>query len=353
MTGVKQATAERDLRSPADLPAWALGALGLDRAPRDGESVVLGKDTFVLSGGVLRNKAYLADADRQVQSTFGYKWKRRDTFESAAVRDANRAWLVERYGDMSKADWIVKAPRPPIVLDAGCGAAFSAVELFRPVFDRIRYFGVDISEAVDVARERVQSAGGADSAFMQSDLARLPLRDGSVDAIFSEGVLHHTPSTEASLKGLVRLLRPGGLYMFYVYRKKGPVREFTDDYLRDKLAGAPPEDAWRQLEPLTKLGKLLGELDIEIDVPEAIDLLEIPAGRINLQRFFYWHVMKLYYRPEYTLDEMNHVNFDWYTPQYAHRQTEEEVRRWCADCGLTIEREILEPPGITILARKT
>jgi len=206
---------------------------------------------------------------------------------------------------------------------------------------------------VDVARERVRAAGGTDSAFIQSDLGRLPLHDGSVDAIFSEGVLHHTPSTEASLKGLVRLLRPGGVYMFYVYRKKGPIREFTDDYLRDKLAGVAPEEAWRQLEPLTKLGEVLGALDTEIDVPEPILLLEIPAGKINLQRFFYWHVMKLYYRPEYTLDEMNHVNFDWYTPQYAHRQTDEQIRTWCAESGLMIEREILEPPGITILARKT
>ncbi|MEA2975608.1 MAG: hypothetical protein QOF19_1128 [Alphaproteobacteria bacterium] len=352
MSGNQQADTATPPVTSGNLPDWALGALGLGRAPREGEAVALGKDKFVLSGGVLRNKALLADADRQVQGTFGYKWKRRNTFERDAVRNANRAWLVDRYGDMSNADWITEASRPPIVLDAGCGAAFSAVELFKPVLDRIRYFGVDISEAVDVARERVLSAGGADSAFMQSDLGRLPLRDGSVDVIFSEGVLHHTRSTEASLKELVRLLRPGGLYMFYVYRKKGPIREFTDDYLREQLVGVPPEEAWRQLESLTKFGKLLGELDIEVDVPEAIDLLQIPAGRINLQRFFYWHVMKLYYRPEYTLDEMNHVNFDWYTPQYAHRQTEEQVRKWCAECGLTIEREILEPPGITIVARK-
>lgn len=46
--------------------------------------------------------------------------------------------------------------------------------------------------------------------------------------------------------------------------------------------------------PLSRLGKVLGELDIEIDVPEAVGLLEIPAGRINLQRLFYWHVFKAF-----------------------------------------------------------
>ena len=28
------------------------------------------------------------------------------------------------------------------------------------------------------------------------------------------------------------------------------------------------------------------------------------------------------------------MNFDWYHPRYAHRQTEEEVRRWCEEAGL-------------------
>jgi hypothetical protein len=164
--------------------------------------------------------------------------------------------------------------------------------------------------------------------------------------------LHHTPSPEESLKALAQLLRPGGVFMFYVYRKKGPIREFTDDFVRERLRDVPPEEAWRRLEPLTTLGKVLGDLNIEIEIPKTIDLLDIPAGRINLQRLFYWHVMKLYYRQEYNLDEMNHVNFDWYTPLYAHRQTPDQVRAWCADNGLIIEREVVEPPGITILARR-
>src|SRR6516165_5384753 len=108
------------------LPAWAVDLLGLDDCPREGTPLVIGRDIFVLDRGVLRNQALLLAADQQVKGTFGYKWNRRDSFESEAVRAANRAWLIERYGDMSNAHWIVRADRPPIVLDAGCGAAFSA-----------------------------------------------------------------------------------------------------------------------------------------------------------------------------------------------------------------------------------
>ncbi|KAF0119217.1 MAG: hypothetical protein FD149_165 [Rhodospirillaceae bacterium] len=103
---------------------------------------------------------------------------------------------------------------------------------------------------------------------------------------------------------------------------------------------------------MTHLGIALGELDAEIDIPEPIDLLGIPAGRITVQRLFYWHVAKMFYRPDYTFDEIQHINYDWYAPRNAWRQSPEEVRRWCAECGLAIERERLEEAGITVIAVK-
>jgi arsenite methyltransferase len=113
-----------------------------------------------------------------------------------------------------------------------------------------------------------------------------------------------------------------------------------------------PDEAWRAMAPLTKLGISLGKLDAEVDIPEAIDLLGIPAGRINVQRLFYWHVAKAFYAPDLTFDELNHINFDWYAPANAFRQTPEQVRRWCAGADLAIEREVVEEAGITVIARK-
>ena len=77
------------------------------------------------------------------------------------------------------------------------------------------------------------------TSFVQADVLDLPFRPESFDAIFSEGVLHHTPSTEAAFQALVPLLRPGGELLFYVYRRKAPLREFADDYIRDRDRGAP------------------------------------------------------------------------------------------------------------------
>lgn len=331
-------------------PDWLLDLLGIGR-PAEGAAVDFCGEPFVFQGGLLRSQSLVSAAQAQTEQTFGFKWKKRDTFESEASLARMRAWLLERYGDIPNAAYFREHGEHPVLLDAGCGAGMSALELFGPVLKRLRYVGVDISGAVDVARAQFAEKG-LSGAFLQADITRLPFPEGAVDLIFSEGVLHHTDSTRRALDSLARLLKPGGRFLFYVYRRKGPIREFTDDNIRAKLQGMAPADAWETMIPLTRLGQALGELDIEIEVPEAIDLLDIPAGRINLQRFFYWHVLKAFYRPDLSLDEMNHINFDWYAPANAHRQSPEEVRAWCTEAGLEIERETVEEAGITVIARK-
>jgi SAM-dependent methyltransferase len=336
--------------SPMAIPEWLpplLGASGLE----EGASLAIGGREFVVRAGIPRSCELLTDAQAQTSDAFGFKWKKRDTFDSPASLARMRAWLIERYGDVAQARWLQPDGGRPLVVDAGCGAGMSAIELLGAAIPGVRYLGVDVSAAVDVARQRFAERG-LPGAFLQCDLAGLPLPAGSADVIFSEGVLHHTDSTERSFLSLARLLKPGGRFLLYVYRRKGPLREFTDDYVRSRVQAMAPEQGWRAMEPLTRLGIALGELDAEIDVPEAIDLLGIPAGRTSVQRLFYWHVAKAFYSPDLTFEEMNHINFDWYAPANAHRHSPEEVRSWCAAANLTIEREVLQEAGITIVARK-
>lgn len=332
-------------------PAWLLDLLGQAHEPREGEVISAHGQSMVMKGGILRQTDLATDSQQQTSDMFGFKWHQRHSFESEAVLANARSWLVERYGAIDNADWWQEYGPNPVVLDAGCGAGLGAIELIQRKLAEVRYIGADISTAVDVAVSRFAERG-LTGGFLQADLCRLPLPDECADVIYSEGVLHHTDSTERALKSVSRHLKHGGRFLFYVYRRKGPIREFSDDYIRLKLAGMSPQSAWDALMPLTKLGKLLGEMNIEIEIPENIDLLEIPAGKINLQRLFYWHIFKAFHRPDFGLEELNHINFDWYSPANAHRQSEEDVRQWCADAGLSIEREVIEPAGITVVARK-
>ena len=330
---------------------WLWELLGIAVPPEEGRFLELDGRQYVFRGGILRESATLSTEQAQTADVFGFKWRQRHTFETEAMRAKARTWMVEKYGDVASAHWWEGYGPDPLVLDAGCGAALSALELFGDRAKLIRYLGVDVSDAVDAAAARCAERG-VRAAFLQADLTRLPLPPESVDVIFSEGVLHHTDSTRNAIRQLAQLLKKEGRFLFYVYRRKSPVREFTDDYIRGRLADCSPDEAWDLLLPLTRLGKALGEGDVEIEIPEPIDLLGIPAGRTTLHRLFYWHFCKAFHHPDFSLDELNHINFDWYAPRNAHRQTPEQVRAWCAEAGLHVEREHLQESGITIVARR-
>jgi SAM-dependent methyltransferase len=299
-----------------------------------------------------RKTGIISQSQEQTADTFGYKWAKRDTFESEASLARQKAWLIERYcGGRPEVrdEWFAGGSKT--ILDAGCGAAMSALLLFDGYLDANHYIGVDISDAVRIAEARFAEAG-LGGTFHQADLLDVPVPDGSVDIIFSEGVLHHTDSVEQAILALSAKLRAGGKFLFYVYAKKSPLREYTDDYIREQLAPMSNDEAWKMLEPLTRLGIALGELDITVDVPEDVPLLGIRKGPQNLQRLLYWNVCKMYYDPNLTMEEMNHINFDWFRPLNCIRSTPEEIEVYCARAGLNVDRMDIQESGMTVLATK-
>jgi len=308
---------------------------------------------FIVKRGIPRELDIYSEAQKQTRDAFSYKWSQRDTYESEKFKSQSYDWLLSRYfnGDEASKLQFIQKIKGGLFFDAGCGSAFSSLLLFGDYLKDVHYLGIDISQSVDTAKARLEERG-LKGEFIQADITKLPVREPLFDVIFSEGVLHHTDSTKESLKKLTSLLGTGGLILFYVYRKKGPIREYVDDYIREKIKGLSDEEAWEKLKPLTKLGKSLGDLNIQIEIDEDVDLLEIPKGKYDLQRFLYWHVAKLYYNPNYSLEEMNHINFDWYRPLNAQRQTPEEVRNWCEEFGLNPLRLHEEEAGITVIARK-
>jgi len=147
---------------------WVNALLGVD-VPGEGESVVAHGHKITTVAGIPRSAEFVSAAQEQTRETFGFKWAKRDTFEGS-VADHMRTWLVQKYGDVPHASWFFKDHGPnPIILDAGCGAALSGIALFGPVMDRVRYLGVDVSTAVDVAKKRFEERGWQ-AGFIQSDL---------------------------------------------------------------------------------------------------------------------------------------------------------------------------------------
>ena len=304
-------------------------------------------DAFPVVGGIPRLAGEVDQDQSQTRDGFSYKWTRTTDFGST---EAHRQVFLQAYREwfgITTFDDFAVHMQGKCVLNAGCGSGRN--EFFWGRFPT-RIVDVDISAAIETAR----SNWGHDPrfTFVQADVLRLPFQDGSFDVVWSEGVLHHTPSTRDALASCVRVLRPGGRILFYIYRKKAPLREFADDHIRGLIADMTPAQAWQALEPLTRFAKAMSDLNVTMTVPEDVDLLGFRAGTYNLQRFLYYNVLKFYWNDQFSFDENVHLNFDWYYPKYCWRHTVAEVRGWLKELGLKEVSLHEADSGIGVIADK-
>ncbi|MCD9141228.1 class I SAM-dependent methyltransferase [Streptomyces albireticuli] len=95
-----------------------------------------------------------------------------------------------------------------VVLDAGCGTGRALPALRGAVGPRGVVLGADLTPAM--LRAAVRAGRDSDGKLLLADVTRLPLRDGSVDAVFAAGLVSHLADAEAGFRELARIVRPGG-----------------------------------------------------------------------------------------------------------------------------------------------
>jgi SAM-dependent methyltransferase len=104
--------------------------------------------------------------------------------------------------------------RGRVGLDAGCGYGRS---LFYAASYGADVIGLDLSEAVEAARENTRGLPGAH--VVQGDIFQPPLPPRSLDFVYSIGVLQHLPDPRGGFLCLTRLLAPGAPALVWVYRR--------------------------------------------------------------------------------------------------------------------------------------
>ncbi|GHI83895.1 class I SAM-dependent methyltransferase [Streptomyces xanthophaeus] len=94
------------------------------------------------------------------------------------------------------------------VLDAGCGTGRALSPLRAAVGPSGLVLGADLTPQMLTAAQ--QAGRAAEGALLLADVARLPLRDAALDAVFAAGLIAHLPDPGRNLRELARVVRPGG-----------------------------------------------------------------------------------------------------------------------------------------------
>lgn len=112
----------------------------------------------------------------------------------------------------------VLSPRPgEAILDLGCGAGQSVLQLAARVGPQGRVIGVDIARPLlDLARARAD--GLAQVSFIEADAEALDLPDATFDGAFSRFGVMGFPDPAAAFANFRRMIRPGGRLAFVCWR---------------------------------------------------------------------------------------------------------------------------------------
>ena len=270
----------------------------------------------------------------QTNKIFSEKW---NVFEEGREKerlyDFQKNWYLQLYGFKDENELRDFLSTKKVILDAGCGLGYKAA-WFAELSPSSLVIAMDFSEASERAAAKYHTIDNL--VFMRGDIADTKIKSGIIDFVSCDQVIMHTENPELTFSEFVRIIRKNkGEVGCYFYAKKALPRELLDDYFRTKCKDLSSSELWGMSKNLTKLGKILSDLEIEIEVP-SIPQLGIKGGRQDLQRFIYWNFIKCFWNAELGKDTSDSVNFDWYSPSNARRFTQDEVLKIVSENGLKV-----------------
>jgi len=126
------------------------------------------------------------------------------------------SWLRARAKRSEFACLIDRAiPGDARILEIGCGTGQMSLYLARA--DRV-VIGADLTRAsLRLGAAAARRFGLTQVLFIETDLHRPGIREGSFDVVYASGVLHHTPDPRAAFARVARLVRPGGMVVLGLY----------------------------------------------------------------------------------------------------------------------------------------
>lgn len=148
----------------------------------------------------------------------------------ALVQRWHEARLLERLGGR------VEGQR---VLEIGCGRGVGTEIIFERFGAReVHAFDLD-PDMIAKSRRRLARFPPDRLRLFVGDAAAIEAEDGSYDAVFDFGIIHHVPGWQRAVSEVARVLRPGGLFFFEEVTRQALSRRFYRTFLKH-----PPPSNW-------------------------------------------------------------------------------------------------------------
>jgi arsenite methyltransferase len=150
------------------------------------------------------------DQDQEFIFPTGRAWARELGYpepELSRVPDA----VVESFAGVANHWQLGRVDPGAVVLDLGCGAGTDLLIAAQMTGPTGRVIGVDMTAPMLArARATADAMGLANVELHEALIETLPIEDGSVDVVISNGVIDLVPDKDAVFAEIDRVLRPGG-----------------------------------------------------------------------------------------------------------------------------------------------
>ena len=229
------------------------------------------------------------------------------------------------------------------ILDVCCGMGGSALPAAERVGPRGQVVAVDLAQnLLDKGARRAVERGLTNIEFRRGDLERLPFAERSFDAAICVFGIFFVPDLEGAVRGLWRLVRPGGYLAITIWGAK--MFEPADEKFWEAVRQADPElfrsiKGWNKIVQPDPLRALL----VECGVTDPVVVAEPGTHPLNTSEDWWTIILGSGYRS--TVDALSPVDREKVRVATIEAVRQEKIREIRTDVVYAITRRSASSGG--------